>query len=114
MDDVTAKTEAYTKQACTFGACPFEIRHQIYVLCLVTHVEIIPYPEAHEQETYLSVKAQFPSPALLAVNSTYSMSLLFLFKMIGGVARHVADDVYSRKEPRRSVHTRRTDANSET
>lgn len=63
---------AYTKQAHTFGSCPIEIRNEIYRLCLITHVEIIPYPETHEQETYVSVKAQFPSPALLAVNSTYS------------------------------------------
>lgn len=105
MNDLMAKTEGYVEQGGTFGSCPFEIRNEIYRLCLITHVEIVPYPQPHERDkSYLSVKPQFPSPALLAINSTYFTSLLFLHKGNGRVARHV-EDVYARKKPRSSEPT---------
>ena len=80
MNDPMVKTKDYVEQAGTFGSCPREIRDQIYRLCLVTHVEIIPYPQPHEHRSHSYVKAQFPYPALLAVNSKYFTSLPFLFK----------------------------------
>lgn len=71
MGDPSAAFGLEPKPVTTFASCSRKIRDNIYRYCLVTAVEIIPYPEPHEQAIRQSTKHQYPSPALLAINKTF-------------------------------------------